>query len=155
MKWAGLGCDLGLWKASAWDRLSAAILTAGKLLLESPRNRSAWASKLERPEEEKVVHVAERNSFHPFDFRVGGSRFRVVRESFRGDVPEQRRKSEEGTFEPAQWPHFTFSSPVRLGWGAWGVWTHSFFLVNQALNSGWNLSRTASWRAAAHQVLLN
>lgn len=72
------------------------------------------ASKLERPEEEKVVHVAERNSFHPFDFRVGGSRFRVVRESFRGDVPEQRRKSEEGTFEPAQWPRFIFSSPFRV-----------------------------------------
>lgn len=73
------------------------------------------ASKLERLEEEKVVPVAERNSFHPFDFRVGGSRFRVVRESFRGDVPEQGRESEEGTFEPAQWPRFTFSSPVRLG----------------------------------------
>ena len=45
-----------------------------------------WASKLERPGEEKDVHVAERNSFHPFDFIVGRNRSKVVRQSCRGNI---------------------------------------------------------------------
>lgn len=44
------------------------------------------ASKLERPEEENGVHVAETNSFRPLDFTVGGSRSKDLRDSCCGDV---------------------------------------------------------------------
>lgn len=36
------------------------------------------ASKLERPEEEKSVHVATRKRFCPFDFTVGGTHSKIV-----------------------------------------------------------------------------
>lgn len=41
---------------------------------------------MERAEEEKGIHVAERNDFRPFDSTVGGSRSKVVRESCGGDA---------------------------------------------------------------------
>ena len=72
------------------------------------------ASKLGRPEGGKGGHVLEGNRFRSFDFTVGGSRSKVVRESCGSDVQGLGRKEWARRCEHAQWPRFTSNIPVPV-----------------------------------------
>ena len=85
------------------------------------------------------VHVAEGNSFHPFDFIVGRNRSKVVRQSCRGNILWQGRvRKGRVSMRSGHVLPFAVQFLLRVIWVGW------VDTLAQALNSGRKLPRTAS-----------